>query len=114
MKGRYRSITPVTDFSVSQAIKVALIDAGHTDLAIESITMPIRELEIEHAMLEKRVMALEQERVKFQTESGVHRIIHRQVNQATAGIVGKAATWIGGALLAAVGAVLSHWIWQPK
>lgn len=104
--GRYKSVTPVTDFSVSQRIKVALIEDGHTDLAIEAITKPIRELEEEHALLQKRVRALELEKVNFQTESGVHRLIDAKV--------GKAATdwskWGTRLALAAALAALGKWM----
>lgn len=42
---RYKAITPVTDFNVSQRIRVQLIEDGHTELAVESITQPIRDIE---------------------------------------------------------------------
>lgn len=72
---RYRAVSPVSDFSISQKIRVALIEDGHTDLAVESITQPIRELEAAHGELTKRVRALEQEKVNWQTESTVLKII---------------------------------------
>jgi hypothetical protein len=81
VKGRYRAITPVTDYSITQKIRTALIEDGHTDLAIEQITQPISELEAAHALLLNRVVALEQEKVKWQTESGVYRILDKKVQK---------------------------------
>lgn len=107
---RYRSITPVTDFSVSQQIRVALIEEGRTDLAVHSIVQPIRELEEELAHLKNRVLALEHEKVEWQTASGVHRIIKQHAGARAVDWV----TWatraalcgIGAAVLAAAGWVL--------
>lgn len=72
---RYKAITPVTDFNVSQRIRVQLIEDGHTELAVESITQPIRDLEQDLGLLRERVKALELEKAGWVTESGVHRIL---------------------------------------
>lgn len=107
---RYKAITPVTDFGVTQRIRVALIDAGHTDLAIEQITKPIGELEEAHALLKNRVIALEQEKVKWQTDSQVLETI-KIVRKKTAGNWAiKAWAIVGGLALAAAGAAISRFI----
>lgn len=114
MRGRrYKAITPVTDFSVTQKVKTALIDSGHTDLAIEMITEPIGELEIAHALLQNRVTALEQEKVNWQTESGVHRAIESAKEKATGNWAIKAWMILGGLALTAAGAVVSRLIEKP-
>jgi hypothetical protein len=113
MKGRYKSITPVTDFSTSQKIRVALIEDGHTDLAVESITEPIRELEVSYGLLAKRVVALELEKVKWQTESGVFRAIDKKMSLATGNWAKKALIVVGGLALTAAGAVIDRLIEKP-
>lgn len=107
MKGRYRAVTPVTDFSITQKIRTALIEDGHTDLAIEQITQPISELEEAHARLQMRVVALEQEKVNWQTESGVHRIIDAKVEKT-------AFNWIKLAVNGALGALGLSLLWALK
>ena len=111
---RYKAVTPVTDFSVSQRIRVALIEDGHTDLAVESITEPIRSLEEECGHLRMRVVALEQEKVKWQTESGVHRIIN-EVNLKRSGKrwdggVHWTLKLVGALLLALLGALVEKYV----
>lgn len=108
MKGRYKAITPVTDFSVSQKIRVALIEDGHTDLAVESITQPIRELEEEHGLLKNRVKALELEKVKWLTESGVFRAIDAKMGKTTVSLVKRLVKWFGALALLVAGAVLNR------
>lgn len=99
---RYRSTTPVTDFSVSQKIRVALIEDGRTDLAVESITQPVRELEENLARLRMRVKALELEKVEWLTASGVHRIIEQRIGARAIDWV----TWATRAALCGVGAAV--------
>ncbi len=99
---RYKAVTPVTDFSISQKIRVALIEDGHTALAVESICAPVRELEEDIETLRRRIMALERERVNWQTESGVHRLLDEREGK----IAGDWGKWgirllIGAALTAA-------------
>jgi hypothetical protein len=104
---RYKAVTPVTDFNVSQRIRVQLIEDGHTELAVESIIEPIRDLEEDVGLLAKRVVALEQEKVKWQTESGVFRAIDSRMTKTT-------GTWakriLGVLTVAAVGATLDRFI----
>lgn len=114
MRGRrYKAITPVTDFSVTQKVKTALIESGHTDLAIEMITEPIGELEVAYALLQNRVTALEQEKVNWQTESGVHRAIQSDKEKTTGNWAVKAWVIAGGLALTAAGAVVSRLIEKP-
>jgi hypothetical protein len=113
VKGRYRAVTPVSDFNITQKVRIALIDAGHTDLAIEQISEPIRELEESHALLIKRVIALEQEKVKWQTESGVFRAIDKKMKLATGNWAVKILVVIGGLALTAAGAVIDRLIEKP-
>lgn len=109
MKGRrYKAITQVTDFSVTQKVKTALIESGHTDLAIEMITEPIGELEVAYALLQNRVTALEQEKVNWQTESGVHRAIQSDKEKTTGSWAIKAWIVAGGLALTAAGAVIDR------
>ena len=108
MKVRYKAVSPVTDFSVSQKIRVALIEDGHTDLAVESITQPIRELEEAHGHLVKRVKALELEKVNWQTESGVFRAIDKKMGRVTVSWVKRAVKWLGALALLAGGALLNR------
>ena len=75
---------------VSQRIRVQLIEDGHTELAVESITRPIRDLEEDLGSLQMRVKALELEKVKWQTESGVFRIIEKKMGSATVSIAKRA------------------------
>lgn len=107
MKGRYRAVSPVSDFSITQKIRTALIEDGHTDLAIEQITRPIAELEEAHARLQMRVMALEQEKVNWQTESGVHRILEAKVEKT-------AFNWMKLAANGALGAAGLGALWGIK
>ena len=107
MKGRYKAITPVTDFSITQKITTALIEGGHTDLAIQQITQPISELEEAHALLQMRVVALELERVKWQTESGVHRILDAKVEKT-------AFNWMKLVVNGALGALGLGVLWGIK
>jgi len=107
VKGRYRAISPVTDFSITQKIRTALIEDGHADLAIEQITQPISELEEAHARLQMRVVALEQERVNWQTESGVHRILEAKVQKT-------AFDWMRFAINGALGALGLGVLWGIK
>lgn len=72
MKGRWKSTTPVTNYSVTQKIRTALIDAGHTDLAAEQISESVRILEENYADALERLEKVEDSKV---TESGVHRIV---------------------------------------
>lgn len=114
MRGRrYKAITPVTDFSVTQKIKTALIDEGYTELAIEMITQPISELEVAHALLQNRITALEQEKVNWQTASGVHRAIESAQEKNTGSWAIKAWVIVGGLALTAAGAVVSRLIEKP-
>lgn len=115
---RYRAVTPVTDFSVSQQIRVALIEDGRTDLAVESITQPIRELEENLARLRNRVIALEREKVEWQTASGVHRIIKQHIGAVTVDwvkwAVRAALCGLGAAFIAVIGwAVRLAWHGPP-
>lgn len=110
--GRYRAITPVTNYSTTQKIRVALIDAGHTDLAVETISAPVRELEEEFALLKQRIVALEREKVNWQTESGVHRIIREKFTATTSTLAVKALVALGGLVLAVAGAILGRVIWK--
>lgn len=113
MKGRYKAVTPVSDFNITQKVRIALIDAGHTDLAIEQISEPIRELEESHALLIKRVVALEQEKMKWQTESGVFRAIKAAREKTTGNWAKKAWIIVGGLALTAAGAVIDRLIEKP-
>jgi hypothetical protein len=106
VKGRYKSVTPVSDYSVSQRIRVALIDDGRTDLAVESITQPIRELEEDYALLENRIKALEAEKVKWQTESGVYRAIDKKMMKTTFSFGKWVLAALGTLAIAAIGAML--------
>jgi hypothetical protein len=107
---RYKGVRPVTDFSITQKIRTALIDAGHADLAIEQITQPISELEVAHGLLIERVTALEQEKVNWQTESGVYRAIESAQKKATGSWAIKAWKVVGGLAVAAAGAVVDRLI----
>ena len=107
---RYKAISPVTDFSVTQRIRTALIEDGRTDLAIEQITQPISELEEAHALLMKRVIALEMERVNWQTASGVHQAIQLDKEKTTGSWAIKAWVIAGSLAVAAAGAVVDRMI----
>jgi hypothetical protein len=110
---RYKAVTPVTDFNVSQRIRVQLIEDGHTDLAVESITAPIRDLEEDLGLLQMRVKALELEKVNWQTESGVFRAIKAARKKTTGNWAKKAWMIVGGLALTAAGAVLNRLIEKP-
>lgn len=103
---RYKAISPVTDFNVSQRIRVQLLEDGHTELAIASITQPIRDLEEDLGHLQQRVKALEIEKAEWQTASGVHRIITARIGEATV----DWAKWAVRGSLAAVGVALLGFI----
>lgn len=106
MRPRYKAVSPVTDFGVSQRIRVQLIEDGHTELAVESITQPIRDLEEDLGQLQKRVKALEIEKAGWQTASGVHKIIDEKHGKVTIG-------WVKWAARAAAGSailLLAGWI----
>lgn len=103
---RYKAITPVTDFSVSQRIRVALIEDGHTSLAVESITEPIRDLEEAHALLQKRVKALESEKVEWMTRSGVFRAINEKAGKVAI----NWGTWALKGTISAAALLLAGWI----
>lgn len=105
---RYKAISPVTDFSVTQRIRTALIEDGRTDLAIEQITQPISELEEAHALLMKRVVALEQEKVHWQTASGVHKAIKLYKEKTAGNWAIKAWVLVGSLAVAAAGAVVDR------
>lgn len=111
---RYKAVTPVSDFNVSQRIRVQLIEDGHTELAVESITEPIRDLEQNHGLLAERVKALELEKVKWQTESGVFRAIDKRMSLATGRWAIKGWVIVGGIALAAAGAVIDRMIGKPN
>lgn len=113
MKGRYKAVSPVTDFNVSQRIRVQLIEDGHTELAVESITQPIRDLEEDLGHLQQRVKALENERVKWQTDSQVLRTIESSKEKTAGSWAIKAWITVGGLVLAAAGAVLERLIEKP-
>jgi hypothetical protein len=105
----------VFDPTITQKIKNALYEAGREDLVNALMDSGLRELEENFDRLQKRVLGLEQERAKFQTESGVHRIIdENRLKQ-----LGKSAVdwsrWlvraIGVALVGAAGAAVGH-LWK--
>lgn len=114
---RYKAVTPVTDFNVSQRIRVQLIEDGHTELAVESITQPIRDLEEDLGLLQMRVVALELERVKWLTESGVFRAIDKKAAGVTLSRVRRMTKgglkFLGALALLAGGAMLNRLIEKP-
>lgn len=114
MRGRYKSVTPVTDFNVSQRIRVQLIEDGHTELAVESITKPIRDLEEDLGLLQMRVKALELEKVNWQTESGVFKAIDKKMGKTTISLAKRALKWLGALALLAAGAMLNRYIKEPN
>jgi hypothetical protein len=74
------------------------------------ITEPIGELEVAHALLLNRVIALEQEKVKWQTESGVYRAIESSKEKTTGSLAVKAWVILGGLALTAAGAVIDRYV----
>jgi hypothetical protein len=102
---RFRGKIPF-DPSITQKVKNALYEAGREDLLEALRDSGMAELEEECAKLKSRVIALEQEKVKWQTDSGVHRIIDARMNQKTA----KAADWAVKAALKGLGAAALGWL----
>lgn len=109
-KPRYRALTSVTDYSVSQKIRTALVEDGHTDLAIELITVPVRTLEEQLGGALKRIQMLEDANRERLTESAVLRLIEAKNNA----IAVDWAKWgFRAATLLAAGAAgrgLSKWL----
>lgn len=110
MKGRYKAITPVTDFNVSQRIRVQLIEDGHTELAVESIIEPIRDLEEELGLLRRDVKLLQdanRERKNY-TDSGIWKVVKGKLDEQAVGWV----KWALRGVLAIMGAGLLSLAWK--
>lgn len=80
--GRVSRYRPPFDPTITQKVKNALYDAGREDLVEALMESGLKELEEQVDLLKKRLVALEQEKVKWQTESGVYRILDKKVTKA--------------------------------
>lgn len=78
---RFRGKPPF-DPAITQKVKNALFEAGREDLVNALMDSGLRELEEQVDLLKKRIVALEIEKVKWQTESGVYRILDKKVTKA--------------------------------
>lgn len=108
MKGRYKAISPVTDFNVSQRIRVQLIEDGHAELAVESIIRPIRDLEEDIGLLKRDVKILQDAERDRLTETGIWTFIKAKLDA-------EAIDWVKWAIrgaLAVVGTGLLGLAWK--
>lgn len=88
------------DASITQRVRAALIDAGHPDLAIETISEAVRELESEIYTLKRDVKLLQdanRERKNF-TDSGVWRTVKAKLDE-------EAVDWVRWAIRGVLGVV---------
>lgn len=91
------------DPSITQKVRTALLEAGHSDLVVEQLAAHFRALEGEIATLKRDVRLLQIADTKRLTDTGVNRILDARVGR-TAIDWGK---WgIRAALLAAGGLVI--------
>lgn len=103
---RFRGKTPF-DPSITQKVKNALFEAGREDLLEALRDSGMAELEENYDLLKKRVTALEQEKVKWVTESGVYRAIEKKAGKvaidwgklAIKGAIGAAGTGLAALVL---------------
>lgn len=82
----------------------------------DRLNQAIRDIDGEHEDLDKRIHALELDKTKRVTESGVHRIIEQTTDRNTAKL-SKKAFWglvgiVGSASAACAGWVLHHIEWK--
>ena len=77
---RWKSVTPVSDFSITQKVRTVLIEDGHSDLVVDAITETVQDLEHAHAIALKRIEALETAerlRPKPISDTGMHAIVKK-------------------------------------
>lgn len=106
---RFRGKIPF-DPTITQKVKNALFEAGREDLLDALRDSGMAELEENYDSLKKRVIALEQEKVKWVTESGVFRAIEKKAGKIAVNwgklAMGGIITAIGAALLAGMGLLI--------
>lgn len=79
---RYRAVTPVSDFSITQKVRTVLVEDGHSDLVIEAITGTVHDLEEALGHAKKRIKILEdieRERPKPPSDTGMQRIVRKSL-----------------------------------
>ncbi len=75
---RWKSVTPVSDFSITQKVRTVLIEDGHSDLVVDAITETVHDLEEAHALAIKRIDALEiaeRNRPTAISDTGMQKIV---------------------------------------
>jgi len=102
---RFRGKAPF-DPSITQKVKNALFEAGREDLLEALRDSGMAELEENYDLLKKRVVALEQEKVNWVTESGVYRAIEKKAGRVAIDW-GK---WAIKGTLGAAGAAILAWV----
>lgn len=107
---RFRGKIPF-DPSITQKVKNALFEAGREDLLDALRDSGMAELEENYDLLKKRVIALEQEKVNWVTESGVYRAIEKKAGKIAVNW-GKLAA--RGLIAAAGAALLAGFAWLVK
>jgi hypothetical protein len=111
-RGNYkRPYKPPFDPTITQAVEVALRDAGRDDLVDALRKAGMAELEYELHLAKERIKALELERVNWMTESGMFQAIDERAAKVVVGWGKKA---MNAAMAAAGLGIFSGLIWLIK
>jgi hypothetical protein len=111
-RGNYRRpYKPPFDASITQAVEVALRDAGRDDVVDLMRKSGMRELEHDLHKAKERIHALELEKVNWMTESGMFRALDARAGKVVVGWGKKA---LNAAMAAAGLGIVSLLIWAGK
>ncbi len=98
----------VYDPTITQRVRSALIDAGHPDLAIETISAGMREIETELARLKRDVKILQDAERDRLTQTGAWTFVKAKLDRESVNWM----KWGIRATLAAVAALLLKLAWK--
>jgi hypothetical protein len=96
------------DPTITQKVRQALLEDGHSDLVVEQLSAHFRALESEIVTLKRDVRLLQIAETARVTDSGVHRIIDAAAGRAAV----DWTKWGIRAVLLAAGGLVGKFLWK--